>query len=56
MRLGGPIIWYTFLLVLAYLLLVHWRGANALAGTGFRGYGTVVEVLQGRTPGGRAIR
>ena len=56
MRLGGSVILYTFYLVVAYLLLVHWRGANALLGTGFRGYGTVVEVLQGRTPGGRAIR
>lgn len=48
--------WYTFLLVMAYLVLTHWQGANRLLGTGIGGYATGVEVLQGRVPGGKRIR
>lgn len=48
MRLGSDMIWYTFLLVLAYLLLTRWRGANALLGTSLSGYRGAVRVLQGR--------
>lgn len=48
MRLGTDVIWYTFLLVLAYLLLTRWKGANALLGTAFAGYRGGVRVLQGR--------
>lgn len=48
MRLGQEVIWYTFLLVLGYLLLTRWKGANALLGTVFSGYRGSVKVLQGR--------
>lgn len=42
------IIWYTFLAIVAYLVLVNWKGANALLGTSFSGYSGVVRSLQGR--------
>lgn len=48
MRLGSQGIWYTFLLVMAYLLLTRWKGANALLGTGVGGYARIVRSLQGR--------
>lgn len=51
MRLPGMVIWYTFLAVLAYLLLTNWRGANALLGSSLGGYATIVRTLQGRGSG-----
>lgn len=50
------VIWYTFLAVVAYLLLAHYRGANALLGTGLTGYAGIVRELQGRGQVGRAVR
>lgn len=47
------VVWYTFLAVVAYLLLTNWRGANALLRTGTTGYGVIVQTLQGR---GNAIK
>ena len=46
--LSSNLIWYTFLAVLAYLVLTRWRGANTLLGTAFSGYARGVKVLQGR--------
>lgn len=46
--LSSQLIWYTFLAILAYLLLTRWRGANTLLGTAFSGYARGVRVLQGR--------
>ncbi|MCC7134046.1 MAG: hypothetical protein IT352_15420 [Gemmatimonadales bacterium] len=46
--LSSKVIWYTFLAILAYLVLTRWRGANTLLGTGFSGYARAVRVLQGR--------
>lgn len=46
--LPSKLIWYTFLAILAYLLLTRWRGANTLLGTAFSGYARGVRVLQGR--------
>ena len=37
-----------FWLILAYLVLSHWQGANSLLGTSVNGTGTVVKDLQGR--------
>ena len=48
MRIGQEVIWDTFLLVLGYLILTRWKGANALLGTAFAGYRGSVRVLQGR--------
>ncbi len=48
MVLPSKLLWYTFLAVLAYLLLTRWRGANKLLGTAFGGYARGVRVLQGR--------
>lgn len=47
------VVWYTFLAVVAYLLLVNYRGANALLRTGTTGYAVIVQTLQGR---GNAIK
>lgn len=46
--LSSQLIWYTFLAIVAYLLLTRWKGANALLGTGFGGYARIVKSLQGR--------
>lgn len=47
------VIWYTFLAVLAYLLLTNYKGANALLRSGTTGYAVIVQTLQGR---GNAIK
>lgn len=39
---------YTFYSVVAYLVLINWRGANALLSTTFGGYAAGVRSLQGR--------
>jgi hypothetical protein len=46
--LSSQLIWYTFLAILAYLVLTRWKGANTLLGTTFSGYARGVKVLQGR--------
>ncbi len=46
--LSSNLLWYTFLAVLAYLVLTRWKGANSLLGTAFSGYAKGVKVLQGR--------
>ncbi len=46
--LASKVIFYTFAAIVVYLLLVRWRGANALLGTGFGGYVKAVKALQGR--------
>jgi hypothetical protein len=46
--LSSNLIWYTFLAVLAYLVLTRWKGANTLLGTAFGGYAKGVKALQGR--------
>jgi hypothetical protein len=38
----------TFYAIVAYLVLVNWKGANALLRTTFQGYGGGVRALQGR--------
>lgn len=42
------LIWYTFLAILAYLILTRYTGANALLKTSFGGYVGAVRALQGR--------
>lgn len=46
--MGNSIVWYTFLAVVAYLVLTRWRGANALLQTSVKGYAGAVRALQGR--------
>lgn len=46
--MGNRLIWYSFLAIVAYLVLANWKGANALLTTGFSGYGKVVRTFQGR--------
>ncbi len=41
--------WYTAVLVGLFLVLSRWQAANALLGTGVKGYTSAVGVLQGRT-------
>lgn len=48
---ADKIIQLTFYAVIAYLVLIHYKGANALAGTFFGGYAGAVTALQGRNPG-----
>jgi len=43
------IVWYSFLAILAYLILTRWSGANALLKTGFAGITGYAEALQGRS-------
>jgi hypothetical protein len=45
---ADKIVWYTFAAVVIYLLLTHFKGANALLKTGFTGYAVAVQTLQGR--------
>lgn len=47
------VVWYTFLAIVAYLLLTNYKGANALLRTGTTGYAVIVQTLQGR---GNAIK
>jgi hypothetical protein len=42
------IVFYTFLLILAYLALVHYTGFAKDLTTGFSGYTGAVTALQGR--------
>lgn len=46
--MGKNLLWYTFVAIIAYLLLVHWRGANTLLGGGAKAYIGGVKALQGR--------
>ena len=48
MKTGNLVIWYTFLAIVAYLILTRWNGANELLKTGFGGYTGAVRALQGR--------
>lgn len=48
LNLGNNIVWYTFLAIVAFLVLTRWRGANALLQTTFGGYAKGVRALQGR--------
>jgi hypothetical protein len=47
--------WYTFALVLVFLVLSRWEAVNALMGTGGELYLRSVGVLQGRTVSGGTI-
>jgi len=38
----------TFYAVFAYLVLMHWKGANTFLKTTFGGYASSVKALQGR--------
>lgn len=49
MKSANLIIWYSFLAILAYLVLTRWSGANALLRTTFGGAAGYVEALQGRS-------
>jgi len=42
------VLFYTAALVGAFLLLTNYKAANELIRSGFRGYGGVVGILQGR--------
>jgi hypothetical protein len=48
MLLANKFVFYSFAAIAVYLLLVNWRGANALLGTAFSGYGNLVKRFQGR--------
>ncbi len=48
MKTGNLVIWYTFLAILAYLILTRWSGANELLKTSVGGYVGAVRALQGR--------
>ena len=49
MKSANLVVWYSFLAILAYLILTRWSGANALLGTTFGGARAYVEALQGRS-------
>lgn len=46
--MGNRILWYTFALIALFLVLSRFTAANTLLQTGFKGYGTVTGILQGR--------
>jgi hypothetical protein len=43
-----PVVWYTFVAVVVYLVVTNWRGANALLQSSTGGYAGIVRALQGR--------
>lgn len=43
---GGHVAAFLFWLIFAGLVLKNWQGANALAGTGAKGAGTIITDLQ----------
>lgn len=45
---GQDLIFFMFVLILGYLLLSNWKGANALLSSGLGGVGSLVKTLQGR--------
>lgn len=45
---GQDFIYFVFILILSYLLLRNWKGANALLTTGVSGSAAFVRTLQGR--------
>ena len=45
---GGDFIWLVFILILGYLLLRNWKGANALLTSVVGGSSAFVKTLQGR--------
>lgn len=45
---GQDLIYFMFILILGYLLLRNWKGANALLTSGLGGVGNLVKTLQGR--------
>lgn len=45
---GAGAFFLIFYLILAYLVLSHWQGANSLFSTGVTGGGTIIKDLQGR--------
>jgi hypothetical protein len=45
---GQDLLFFMFVLILGYLLLANWKGANALLTSGLGGVGSLVKTLQGR--------
>jgi hypothetical protein len=45
---GQDFIYFVFILILGYLLLSNWKGANALLTSGVGGSVAFVKTLQGR--------
>lgn len=45
---GQDFIYFVFILILGYLLLSNWKGANALLTSGISGSTAFVKTLQGR--------
>lgn len=54
--MGRQWMYYTFVLILAFLVLTRWEGLNKLLGTGGNVYLKSVGVLQGRELRGNDIR
>ena len=48
MRILSELLLGIFWLILLYLVLTNWNGANTLLGTGATSSGTVIKDLQGR--------
>lgn len=45
---GQDLIFFIFVLILGYLLLANWKGANALLSSGAGATVALVKTLQGR--------
>ncbi len=45
---GQDAVFLIFVLILGYLLLANWRGANQLLATGAGSFAGLVKTLQGR--------
>lgn len=46
---GQDWIFFIFVLILGYLVLTNWKGANALISTSAGGFNSLVKTLQGRS-------
>lgn len=45
---GQDLIYFMFILILGFLVLSNWKGANALLTSSLGGVGSLVKTLQGR--------
>jgi hypothetical protein len=48
MKTISDAIYFMFILILVYLLVANWKGANALLSGSFSGTSALVKTLQGR--------
>lgn len=45
---GQDVVYFIFVLILGYLILANWKGANQVIATSASGFAGLVKTLQGR--------